>query len=194
MSPLSPHISRKTCGSYFHWIVDKQESAKLPCVFLGSGGCYLEVLGFTASSKSPTHLKIAMIDVDLGYLEVTAAGPLLPETTSQVPFSVLLLPPPPHSFSDSGGLVQKQKIKLAGNQGSRSLFIRGEQVSLERPLESVSASHPPPFHTQTPAHPFYPQNCPGTFVPRRLKEQRQGRNPGRSLTQPTSKQSSWKRK
>lgn len=97
-----------------------------------------------------------MIDTDLGYLEVTEAGPLLPETTSQVPFSVLPSPLPSHSFSDYGGLAHKWKIKLAGNQGSRMLFMWEEQVSLERLLESVSASHPPPFHTGNPRKSLLP--------------------------------------
>lgn len=118
--------------------------------------------------KSPTHLQIAMIDTDLGYLEVTEAGPLLPETTSQVPFSVLTPLLPSHSFSDYGGLAQKWKIKLAGNRGIRMLFMWEEQVRLERPLESVSASHPPPFHTRTPPPPPPPTTPRKSLLPTKL--------------------------
>ena len=39
----------KTYGLYVHWMVDKQESAHFSCVFLGPGGCYLGLLGFSVS-------------------------------------------------------------------------------------------------------------------------------------------------
>ena len=75
--------------------------------------------------KFPTHSAVTEIDLSD---QMTLAGPLLQESTSEVSFSVQQTPPPSNSCGNNWPLAQMQKIKHAGSQGSRPALSVGREV------------------------------------------------------------------
>lgn len=118
------------------------------------------------SSKIP-HLEIVVTGRNPDYQELTLAGPLLPETTSQVFFfSVHPISPPSNSCGNNWGLGQRQKIKHAGSQGRKASPLCGKSRWLSawwalRDTYKVPLSPLPPYPYSLTPHSA--KLCPTTL-------------------------------